>query len=74
MLQGLETGWRGWASGGADTHTKKLCPIPDLLEELRLMLFKMSQFVTKILTFKVSTFWIPEIRRIPTGGQHHKRA
>ena len=46
--------------------------VPDLLEsimrptffvkeELRLILFKMDQFGSKIAKIKVSTFWIPEI-------------
>ena len=30
-------------------------------EELRQILFKLSQFGLKILKIKVSTFWIPEI-------------
>ena len=47
--------------------------VPDLLEsimrptclvkeELRQLLFKMSQFESQISKIKVSTFWIPEIR------------
>ena len=54
--------------------------VPDLLEsimkgsglvkeELRLILFKLSQFGPKITKIKVSTFWIPEIRCFPAGGQ-----
>ena len=46
--------------------------VPDLLEaitrsaglvkkELRLILFKMNQFVSKITKIRVSTFWIPKI-------------
>ena len=46
--------------------------VPDLLEsimrptclvkeELRLILFKLTQFRPEILRIKVSTFWIPEI-------------
>ena len=46
--------------------------VPDLLEpimrptcfvkeELRPILYKLSQFGSKILKIKVSTFWIPEI-------------
>ena len=34
------------------------CPVK---EELRPILFKMSQFASKITKIKVSTFWIPEI-------------
>ena len=30
-------------------------------EELRPILFKLSQFIHKIKKIKVSTFWIPEI-------------
>ena len=54
--------------------------VPDLLEstiqppglvkeELRQKLFKMIQFGLKITKIRVSTFWIPEIRSFPTGGQ-----
>ena len=54
--------------------------VPDLLEaimrptrlvkeELRQILFKLSQFGSKITKIKVSTFWIPEIRCFPAGGQ-----
>ena len=54
--------------------------VPDLLEpitrlvclvkdELRQNLFKMFQFRPKITKIKVSTFWIPEIRCFPAGGQ-----
>ena len=54
--------------------------VPDLLEaimrptclvkeELRPISFKMNQFGSKILKIKVSTFWIPEIRCFPAGGQ-----
>ena len=54
--------------------------VPDLLEaimrptclvkeELRQILFKMIQFRPKITKIKVSTFWIPEIRSFPAGGQ-----
>ena len=54
--------------------------VPDLLEaimrptclvkeELRPILSKLSQFGSKILKIKVSTFWIPEIQSFPAGGQ-----
>ena len=54
--------------------------VPDLLEaimrptclvkeELRPILSKLSQFGSKIIKIKVSTFWIPEIRCFPAGGQ-----
>ena len=54
--------------------------VPDLLEaimrptclvkeELRQILCKLSQFRPKITKIKVSTFWIPEIRCFPAGGQ-----
>ena len=54
--------------------------VPDLLEsimrptclvkeELRPILSKLSQFGSKITKIKVSTFWIPEIRRFPARGQ-----
>ena len=38
-------------------------------EELRKILYEMSQFGPNIPKIKVSTFWILEIRRIPAGGQ-----
>ena len=38
-------------------------------EELRLILFNMSQFGSKISKIKVSTFWILEIRHFPVRGQ-----
>ena len=38
-------------------------------EELRQNLFKMIQFGRKITKIRVSTFWIPEIRCFPAGGQ-----
>ena len=44
-------------------------PTDPVKEELRQNLFKMAQFRAKIKKIKVSTFWIPEIRRIPAGGQ-----
>ena len=54
--------------------------VPDLLEsimktpglvkeELRPLLFKMDQFRSKIIKFRVSTFWILEIQSFPAGGQ-----
>ena len=54
--------------------------VPDLLEaimrptdpvkdELRQKLFKITQFESKIKKMRVSTFWIPEIRSFPAGGQ-----
>ena len=54
--------------------------VPDLLEaimrltdpvkeELRQNLFKMMQFRPEIQKIRVSTFWIPEIRCFPAGGQ-----
>ena len=57
---------------------------PDLLESimklsdpvketLRRISFKLSQFRSRIINIKVSTFWIPEKSRIPAGGQHSKR-
>ena len=42
------------------------CPVK---EELRQKLFKMIQFGPKTQKIKVSTFWIPEIRSFPAGGQ-----
>ena len=44
-------------------------PIDPVKEELRQNLFKMTQFRANILKIKVSTFWIPEIRSFPAGGQ-----
>ena len=54
--------------------------VPDLLEaivrptclvkeELRQNLCKMIQFRPQIQKIKVATFWIPEIRCFPAGGQ-----
>ena len=37
-------------------------------EELRPILFKMTQLGSNILKIKVSTFWIPEIRCFPAGA------
>ena len=42
------------------------CPVK---EELWPNLFKMTQFGFKITKIKISTFWIPEIRCFPAGGQ-----
>ena len=44
-------------------------PTDPVKEELRQDLFKMIQFRPKIQKIKVSTFWIPEIRCFPAGGQ-----
>jgi len=44
-------------------------PTDPVKEELRQNLFKMTQFRPKITKIKVSTFWIPEIRCFPAGGQ-----
>ena len=54
--------------------------IPDLLEaimrptclvkeELRPILFKMTKIMSEIQKIWVSTFWVPEIRHFPAGGQ-----
>ena len=54
--------------------------VPDLLEsiiqppdpvkeELRQKLSNIDQFGPKIITVKVSKFWIPEIQNFPAGGQ-----
>ena len=45
-------------------------PTDPVKGELRQKLFKMDNFKPKITKFKVSTFWIPEIRSFPAGGQH----
>ena len=44
-------------------------PTSPVKEELRQNLFKMTQFGPNITKIRVSTFWIPEIRRFPAGGQ-----
>ena len=44
-------------------------PTDPVKEELRQNLFKMIQFRPQIQKIKVSTFWIPEIRCFPAGGQ-----
>ena len=38
-------------------------------EDSRPILSKMNQFGSKIVEIMVSTFWIPEIRSFPVGGQ-----
>ena len=54
--------------------------VPDLLEsimrppdpvkeELRQKLSKIDKFGSKIKKMRVSTFWIPEFRSFPAGGQ-----
>ena len=56
--------------------------VPDLLEsimrppdpvkdELRQKLSNIDQFVSKIKKIRVSTFWTPEIRSFPAGGQQN---
>ena len=43
---------------------------PGLVKEgLRQILFKITQFGSKITKIKVSTFWIPEVQSFPAGGQ-----
>ena len=46
-------------------------PTDPVKEELRQKLFKIDQFESKIKKMRVSTFWIPEIRSFPAGGQHN---
>ena len=46
-------------------------PTDPVKEELRQKLFKMTRFESKIKKIRVSTFWIPEIRNFPAGGQHN---
>ena len=46
-----------------------LRPTDPVKEELRQNLMKMIQFRPKITKIRVSTFWIPEIRCFPAGGQ-----
>ena len=45
--------------------------IPKILvkEELRPILFRISQIISKITKIKVSTFWIPESQNFPAGCQ-----
>ena len=45
-------------------------PTDPVKEELRQKLFKITQISSKIQKIKVSTFWIPEFRSFPAGGQH----
>ena len=56
--------------------------VPDLLEaiiqppgpvkdELQQKLFKINQISSKIKKMMGSKFWIPEIQKIPAGGQHN---
>ena len=44
-------------------------PTDPVKEELRQNSMNMRQFGRKITKIKVSTFWIPEIRCFPAGGQ-----
>ena len=44
-------------------------PTDPVKEELRPNSCKVTQIRSKIIQFKVSTFWIPEIRSFPAGGQ-----
>ena len=44
-------------------------PLDPVKEELRPILFKITQFGSKIQKVKVSTFWIPEFQSFPVGGQ-----
>ena len=44
-------------------------PICLMKEELRPILFKLSQFGPEILKMRVSTFWITETRSFPAGGR-----
>ena len=44
-------------------------PIDPVKEELRPNLMNMNQFRPEILTIRVSTFWTPEVRHFPAGGQ-----
>ena len=46
-------------------------PTDPVKEELRPILFKIIQIASKIKKIRVSTFWIPEIRSFPAGGQHN---
>ena len=46
-------------------------PTDPVKEELRLKLFKIDQFGSKIKKMRVSTFWIPETQNFPAGGQHN---
>ena len=46
-------------------------PIDPVKDELRQKLFKIDQFESKIKKIRVSKFWIPEIQKIPAGGQHN---
>ena len=45
-------------------------PTDPVKEELWQKLFKISQVRSKLQEIKVSTFWIPEFRSFPAGGQH----
>ena len=44
-------------------------PTDPVKEELRPNLCKRTQFRPEIQKIKVATFWIPEIRCFPAGGQ-----
>ena len=59
---------------GPDLLESIMKPSDPAKEELRLILFKMSEFRSEIQEFGVSTFWMSSKSRIPAGGQHSKRA
>ena len=44
-------------------------PTDPVKDELRQKLFKMTQIMSKITKFRVSTFWILEIQSFLAGGQ-----
>ena len=52
-----------------DLQESMMRPTDPVKEELRQILFRMSQIMSKITKIKVSTFWIPEIQSSPAGGQ-----
>ena len=55
----------------SDLMESMMRPTDPVKEESRRFLFKTAQFGPKILKFRVSTFWIPEIQSFPAGGQHN---
>ena len=46
-----------------------MSPTAPVKEELRQILFKMTQIKSKTKNIRVSTFWMREIQSFPAGGQ-----
>ena len=55
----------------ADLLEAIMRPTDHVKEDLRPILSKIIQIISKIKKITVSTFWIPEIQSFPAGGQHN---